>query len=108
MKAVIGNIVYALPGIPIEIQCPHFAVPAAKISWHFKGRNLKGNPYYMIGKVNDALFIPKMAPVFAGKYSCVAEQGKQKVTADSIVQLAGMNNSIKYYVLLLKLFLLIV
>ena len=90
LKAVIGNTINALPGVPIEIQCPHVAFPKANITWYFKSKVVKANSDYMIAKVNNALYIPKMLKVHAGRYTCEATQGKIKVSATSTVYLTGL------------------
>ena len=97
LKAIIGNIVFALPGGTVELQCPHESVPDATVTWYYRNRVLTGNPNYMFGKVNNALFIPKMSKAVSGKYTCVAQQGKFKMSADSIVRLAGLFWCISFF-----------
>ena len=37
-QATIGNIINAVPGVPVEIQCPTSAVPVANVTWYFENK----------------------------------------------------------------------
>ena len=88
-QATIGNIINAVTGVPVEIECPTEAVPAANVTWYFDNKLIVPGPDYMIGKIHDALFIPKMAKSYAGRYKCEATQGKVTVSASSYLYLTG-------------------
>lgn len=89
-RATIGNTINAIPGITVQIRCPHTGFPKPDITWLFNGEVITEKFSLPLGLIGNALVIPRMSKNYIGVYTCHLTQKDDIREAESSVNLLCM------------------
>eukprot|EP00794_Sanderia_malayensis_P010055 gene10055-11084_t len=91
-KIDIGDRLFAVNDMTVEIQCPvkDDAVPKPKIHWRHNNDVIISNGVFYQVKENNDLLIPKLDASLQGSYTCVAENvnGKDEASTTVLIMLS--------------------